>query len=133
MSSQLFIRPVDVLVVPRWAAISAGSDHRAESLFPPYPRHPGRHPLQSIGAPGGINLNDPLAIEKAVGKPNDYGALRLRGPFLAKLDDQGIPVRYFPQPADAVTAGSMKIKPAGKPQAPRQALPPVAQRPCCWA
>jgi CRISPR-associated protein Cmr3 len=57
-----------------------------------------------------VDLKDKAAIEKLVGKPDEYGSLYLRGPFLAKRVGQSL-IRYFPQPADAIVDG-LNLTPA---------------------
>jgi CRISPR-associated protein Cmr3 len=47
----------------------------------------------------GVDLRDPQAIAGLVGGSNEYGELRLRGPFLA-CQTNGQMKRYFPLPAD---------------------------------
>jgi len=105
MTLYLFLRPLDVWLFRDGRPFDAGSAHRAESLFPPYPTviqgALRTHRLLSRG----IDLKDKKAIEEAVGKADDFGSLRLRGPYLAKWNGKTA-TRYFPQPADAIVAGS---------------------------
>ncbi len=103
----LFFTAVDVWLFRDGRPFSAGSDHRAESLFPPTP-------LTMQGAVRthelvrqGVAVDDPAAVEKAVGKPMaqvasraDLKNLCLQGPYLARRED-GKVYRYFPLPADA--------------------------------
>ncbi|MFZ3071235.1 MAG: type III-B CRISPR module-associated protein Cmr3 [Anaerolineaceae bacterium] len=120
MTSQMFIQPVDVLLFRDGRPFSAGSDHRADSLFPP-------HPFTLQGAIRtcqlmrlNVDLQNQQAIEEAIGTPKSFGNLRLRGPFLAKQDENARIIRYFPQPADAYSLGDHKIKPASNPKLPLQ-------------
>jgi CRISPR-associated protein Cmr3 len=107
----LFLEPVDVWLFRDGRPFDAGSAHRAESMFPPYPTviqgAIRTHQLEIKN----IDFNDKSIIEKTVGKPDDYGNLRLRGPFLARIEN-GKVVRYFPQPADAMVNEGIKLFPA---------------------
>ena len=78
MSSQLFIRPVDVWLFRDGRPFSAGSDHRAESLFPPYPSVIQGAIRSYQLALKNVDLQDRDAIIQTVGTPFDYGSLRLR-------------------------------------------------------
>lgn len=104
MTLQLFLRPLDVWLFRDGRPFDAGSAHRAESVFPPYPTV-----IQGAFRTArllwqGVDLKDKQAIAKLVGKPDEYGTLRLRGPFLARREGNDI-VRYFPQPANALVDG----------------------------
>jgi len=104
MTLYLFLRPLDVWLFRDGRPFDAGSAHRAESLFPPYPTviqgALRTHRLLSRG----IDLQNTKAVERTVGKADDFGHLRLRGPYLAKSDGETA-TRYFPQPADAIADG----------------------------
>lgn len=101
---QLFIAPMDVWLFRDGRPFDAETDHRATSLFPPYPSViQGVIRSQHLIA-NKADLNDRKEIEKWVGTANDYGALRLRGPFLAKWDGENL-TRYFPVPADMAAQG----------------------------
>lgn len=106
--TQLFIEPLDVWLFRDGRPFAAGSDHRAESLFPPFP-------TTTLGAirrrelvRQGVNLweRDPTVIKPKVGEPvrldaaTDLKGLTLRGPFVTRYE-YGKYVRYHPQPADA--------------------------------
>jgi len=114
MSPQLFLDPVDVWLFRDGRPFSAGSDHRAESLFPPYPTVLQGAIRSYQLALKGVNLHDKDAVENAVGSSTDYGSLRLRGPFLARRSS-GTVERFFPQPADAVSVGTHQIERSDKP------------------
>lgn len=98
----LFIEPVDVWLFRDGRSFDAQSDHRAASLFPPYPTVTQGVIRSHQLVLQGVELWNKEAIEKVVGTTTDYGKLRVRGPFLAKREGNKL-VRYFPQPADAVT------------------------------
>ncbi len=116
MSPHLFIQPMDVLLFRDGRPFSAGSDHHAESMFPPYPSVIQGAIRSYQLARLGVDLHNRADIENVVGKPNTYGSLHLRGPFLAKKDSQGKITRYFPQPADAQKVSRGVIKQADKPR-----------------
>jgi len=98
---RLFIEPVDVWLFRDGRPFSAGSDHRAQSLFPPYPSVMQGVVRSHHLIVHSIDLTDRQAIENAVGTATDYRNLRLRGPFVARHENGKI-TRYFPVPADAV-------------------------------
>ncbi len=111
----LFLRPLDVWMFRDGRPFDAGSANRAESLFPPYPSViQGAFRTHRLLARG-VNLKDKTEVEKAVGKADEFGSLRLRGPYLARWDGKTL-TRYFPQPADAI-ANELDLTPAklGKP------------------
>lgn len=119
----LFLEAVDVWLFRDGRPFDALSDHRAQSLFPPYPSVVQGVIRSHHLVVQGVDLRDRQAIARAVGTAEDVRQLRLRGPFLARREGGQI-VRYFPQPADAVTAGEDKwaLKPASAPQAPPAAV-----------
>ncbi|MCS6774831.1 MAG: hypothetical protein NZ693_12090 [Thermoflexales bacterium] len=97
------LTPVDVWLFRDGKSFDAGSDHFARSVFPPFPTvlqgAIRSHHLRVKG----VDLSDPQAIAACVGTATNFGALRLRGPFVARYEDNRW-VRYFPTPADAVPA-----------------------------
>ena len=110
MSMTLFLQALDVWLFRDGRPFDAGSAHRAESIFPPYPSvMQGAIRTHRLLA-SGVDLKDEKAIADLVGGPDEYGSLRLRGPFLAKREGTQI-TRYFPQPADAILQDD-KILPA---------------------
>ncbi|MFB3764878.1 MAG: type III-B CRISPR module-associated protein Cmr3 [Methanotrichaceae archaeon] len=99
---KLFIEPIDVWLFRDGRPFDAGSDHRAQSLFPPYPTVMQGILRSHHLVVREIDLTDQQAIAKAVGTATQYPrGFRVRGPFLARRTSEGI-VRYFPLPADAV-------------------------------
>lgn len=101
---KLFIEPVDVWLFRDGRPFSAGSDHRAQSLFPPYPSVMQGVIRSHHLVIQGVDLRKQQAIAEAVGTVNDYRDLRLRGPFVARRERESENdqiVRYFPAPADA--------------------------------
>ena len=101
---RLFIEPVDVWLFRDGRPFSAGSDHRAQSLFPPYPSVVQGVVRSHHLVVHQVDLTNSQAIENAVGTATDYRGLRLRGPFVARREN-GQVIRYFPTPADAVWRG----------------------------
>ena len=102
---RLFIDPTDVWLFRDGRPFTGGEDHRAISLFPPTPyTMQGAIRSAKIAQSGG-SFTDPSTWPAEVGKPHDYGALKLRGPFVAKRDESGKVVRYLPVPADVVKVG----------------------------
>jgi CRISPR-associated protein Cmr3 len=106
MSKYMFLQPVDVWLFRDGKPFSAGGDHRAESLFPPYPTVIQGAIRSKQLARKKMLLADKASIAKEVGTSSDYQNLRLKGPFLAKRereDHQERIFRYLPQPDDAIT------------------------------
>jgi len=98
---ELFFEPVDVWLFRDGKPFDALSDHRARSLFPPYPTvMQGVIRSQHLVVKG-VDLCNPAVIEKAVGTAEDFGNLRLRGPLIARKEGAHI-TRYFPVPAYVV-------------------------------
>lgn len=97
----LFFEPVDVWLFRDGRPFNAEADHRAEGMFPPYPTVMQGAIRSHRLVQRGINLQDKQAIISEVGTHDDFGKLRLRGPFLAKREGSAI-TPYFPLPADVV-------------------------------
>ncbi len=115
--TQLLLSPVDVWLFRDGRPFTAGDDHRAESVFPPFPSVVqgairSHHLIMQK-----VDLLDQQAIEAAVGTTNDFLNLRIRGPFLAREEGKQI-VRYYPQPADAKSVSIEKhtIKQSSHPE-----------------
>ncbi|MGI6209371.1 MAG: type III-B CRISPR module-associated protein Cmr3 [Anaerolineae bacterium] len=96
---QLFLEPVDVWLFRDGRPFNAGSDHRARSLFPPYPSVLQGAIRSHELVLKGVDLGCANAIAQAVGTAEDYGRLRMRGPLIARRNGNGLQ-RYFPVPAD---------------------------------
>lgn len=97
---ELFLEPVDVWLFRDGKPFDALSDHRARSLFPPYPTVIQGAIRSHHLVIKGVDLRNRAAIAGAVGTAEDFGPLRLRGPFIARKENGKI-TRYFPVPADA--------------------------------
>ncbi len=111
MKMQIFIEPEDVWLFRDGKPFDAGSDHRARSLFPPYP-----NVMQGVIRSHqiilqGIRLNDKKRISSEIGTSTDYKNFSMRGPFVAKLNDNGL-TPYFPAPADATPFSDTQLKSA---------------------
>jgi len=99
---QLFFEPVDVWLFRDGRPFDRGSDHRARSIFPPYPSVIQGVIRSHHLVVQGVDLRDKQAIEDAVGTAADYRDLKMRGPFIARCDHaSGEFTRYYPVPADA--------------------------------
>src|SRR5688572_7311724 len=99
---RLFISPEDVWLFRDGRPFDAASSHRARSLFPPYPSVMQGVIRSHQLVLKDVNFNDQASkatIEKTVGTADDYGSLRMRGPFLA-IYMNGKLTRFFPRPAD---------------------------------
>ncbi len=117
----LFLEPIDVWLFRDGRPFDAGSDHRAESLFPPFPSVIQGAIRSYHLVVKKVSLQDPQAIAAAVGTATCYKDLRIRGPFLAQRDNLGAITRYLPAPADATTvcrAPQRQIRPASPPREP---------------
>jgi CRISPR-associated protein Cmr3 len=96
---QLFIAPMDVWLFRDGKPFDAESDHRATSLFPPYPSvMQGVIRSQHLMVKK-VDLTKREEIENTVGTADDVKTLRLSGPFLARWDGKQL-TRFFPVPAD---------------------------------
>ena len=83
---QLFLEAVDVWLFRDGRPFDALSDHRAESLFPPYPSVVQGVIRSHHLVVKNVDLRDAQQIAATVGTTDDYKTLRLRGPFLAKKE-----------------------------------------------
>jgi len=97
----LFLEAVDVWLFRDGRPFDALSDHRAESVFPPYPSVMQGVIRSHHLVVKGVDLRDARQIVSTVGTTDNYGTLLLRGPFLARKEN-GQVVRYLPVPAHAV-------------------------------
>lgn len=115
----LFLEALDVWLFRDGRPFDARSDHRAQSLFPPYPTVIQGAIRSHHLVVKGVGLQNQSKIREEVGTTDDVKGLRLRGPFLARREAGRI-VRYFPQPADAVSVAEQPrtIKPASAPKPP---------------
>lgn len=119
----LFLAPIDVWLFRDGRPFTAGEDHRARSLFPPYPSVVQGAIRSHHLVVKGIDLRDQKAIERTVGTATDYRGLRMRGPFVARREHNGQITRFFPVPADATARDDDNkprrrwAKPASKPAA----------------
>ncbi len=103
---KLFLQPEDVWLFRDGRPFSAGSDHRAQSLFPPLPSTLQGMLRSYHLVRKNVDLTSPQAVCEAVGTASRYPpGFRLRGPFLAREEGEGTPRRiwrYLPLPEDAV-------------------------------
>ncbi|MCS7275949.1 MAG: type III-B CRISPR module-associated protein Cmr3 [Dehalococcoidia bacterium] len=102
---ELFLEAVDVWLFRDGRPFDAISDHRAVSMFPPYPTVVQGAIRSRHLVVRGVDLHDPKAVERTVGTVDNYGSLRMRGPLIARRESGRI-VRYFPLPADLVLDGN---------------------------
>lgn len=99
----LFIEPADVWLFRDARPFTAGEQSRATSLFPPTPRTiQGALRSARLGQSG-----EPFhysqwseGLRSEIGQPNDFGALNLRGPIVARRKSVGQVQRFFPIPQD---------------------------------
>lgn len=107
---KLFIEPVDVWLFRDGRPFNAGTDHRARSLFPPYPSVMQGVVRSHQLVVQGIDLADGDAIRDAVGTATDYRGLRVCGPFVARRED-GCVTRYVPAPWGGILREDEKLHP----------------------
>jgi len=105
---RLMIQPSDVWLFRDGKPFRAGEDHWATSRFPPTPLT-----MQGVirskillhsqtDLAGYANNPEAYSISREIGgKGQDYGTLKLRGPYLARKNG-GEWQRYYPLPADVV-------------------------------
>lgn len=113
MGLRLFLEPLDVWLFRDGRPFTAGSDAMARSRFPPTP-YTLYGMLRSLllfqaaaqGRVQDLGFGDqPELVAIVAGAPDDFGRLRLRGPWLARVE-KGTLVRYFPAPRDLVRFSS---------------------------
>lgn len=99
----LFLRPVDVWLFRDGRPFDAGSIHRAQSMFPPYPSViQGALRTHQLTIKN-VDVNDKAKVVDTVGDADDYKGLQVRGPFVSKREGETVTL-YFPQPADSIVA-----------------------------
>lgn len=109
----LFIRPLDVWLFRNGKPFNAGSDHRAESVFPPLPTVlQGAMRTHYIEQHGGIPAYLSGKLEAVNAKVGAKGqpppkSFQLRGGFLAKLDANQTVTCYVPKPAHVYLNGEI--------------------------
>jgi CRISPR-associated protein Cmr3 len=121
---QLFLEAIDVWLFRDGRPFDARSDHRAASVFPPYPTVIQGVIRSHHLVVKGVDLQDRRQIESTVGTTDDYRDLRLRGPFLARRENSQI-VRYLPVPAHAAPTkdGYIALTPQEPPKTVRTNAP----------
>jgi CRISPR-associated protein Cmr3 len=103
MNKFVFLQPMDIWLFRDGKPFSAGGDHHAESLFPPYPTViQGAFRSKQLSNKNMLTSSK-AEIEAEVGTPTDFGRLRLRGPFLARKERNDTIALFIPQPADAIS------------------------------
>ncbi|MGE0826747.1 MAG: type III-B CRISPR module-associated Cmr3 family protein [Candidatus Binatia bacterium] len=120
----LFLEALDVWLFRDGRPFDAFSDHRAESVFPPYPSVMQGAIRSHHLVVKGVDLRDGKQIEATVGTVDDYKTLRMRGPFLARKENGQI-VRYLPVPAHAVPGkdGYVTLSPTQLPATVKTSAP----------
>lgn len=97
----IFIEPSDVWLFRDGRPFMAGEDHVARSLFPPTPRTMQGVIRSARLAYGGASFTNRATWPPDVGTPDDFGALQMRGPLIARCSKDGAKP-FFPHPQDAV-------------------------------
>ncbi len=105
----LFLHPEDVLLFRDGKPFNRGEDHHARSVFPPLPSVMQGAIRSHYLVATGIPLNDKKRVKETVGTAEEFGDLRLRGPYIARYDGK-ILTRYFPTPADAFGLNKTQVK-----------------------
>jgi len=96
----IFLQPEDVLLFRDGKPFNQGEEHYARSIFPPLPSTVQGAIRSHYLIYKEIPLDDQSKIIETVGTADDFKGLRIRGPFIAKYNNQTL-TRYFPTPADA--------------------------------
>ena len=105
----LFLSPMDVWLFRDGRPFDAGSIHRAESMFPPYPSViQGALRTHQLTIKN-VDVNDKAAVVATVGDVNYLKGLTVRGPFVAKKQGKEITL-YFSQPSDSVVSIGKNIE-----------------------
>jgi CRISPR-associated protein Cmr3 len=113
----IFIEPSDVWLFRDARPFAAGDQGRAASIFPPTP-HTVQGAIRSARlATSGASFTSQETWPEDVGKPENFGALTLRGPLLARRDSSGVPRPFFQLPGDVskTKSGWRVLKPGGGP------------------
>jgi CRISPR type III-B/RAMP module-associated protein Cmr3 len=98
----IFIEPSDVWLFRNARPFAVGEQGRAVSLFPPTPRTIQGVVRSARLAQSGEPFNFRLwstALQAEIGQPDDFGALHLRGPLVARRQGQDVHP-FFPLPLD---------------------------------
>jgi len=101
-TTHIFIEPSDVWLFRNARPFAAGEQGRAVSIFPPTPRtiqgviRSAR--LAQSGEPFDFRRWS-IALQAEIGQPDNFGALRLRGPLVARCEGQDVHP-FFPLPLD---------------------------------
>jgi CRISPR-associated protein Cmr3 len=108
MTDHLFFEPADVWLFRDGRPFTAGNDHAAHSIFPPYPSvmQGAIRSYQLIVQK--VDLNNKKLIEQAVGTADDFKDLRLKGPFIGQKHADKVK-RYYPLPADAISISQLEL------------------------
>jgi CRISPR-associated protein Cmr3 len=80
----LVLEPIDVWLFRDGRPFERGVNHKAHSLFPPLPTVVQGAIRSHYLVTEGVDLADAAAIARKVGGRTDFGALRLRGPYVAR-------------------------------------------------
>lgn len=94
--TSLVVEPIDILLFRDGKPFSAGSDHLARSVFPPYPGTLAGFIRSKLLQDADLDWEKAKERFGNLGSPNDYGDFRVTGYFLRKEED------YVPLPADLV-------------------------------
>ena len=121
MTTGVVIEPLDVLLFRDGKPFSAGADHLARSVFPPFPSTFAGFIRSRLYLDAGKNWKRAQEMFGNLGGPHDYGDFRLRGAFLRM---QG--VDYVPTPGDCVRT---KARTGAQLDGPLAILSPVAEWP----
>jgi CRISPR-associated protein Cmr3 len=115
---RLFIEPNDVWLFRDGRPFDVFAEHRARTIFPPFPTVVQGMIRSAHLAFCGVALEDylngkaPQNIVDAIGKPSAPASFTLRGPFVAKREADGKLeqyFRYFPRPADSYWDGKRYV------------------------
>ncbi len=112
---RLFLEPADVALFRDGRSFTAGSDHRARSLFPPNPSTVLGALRSKLLMDSGVSLAafaekkaEAQAAREQIGWPDEAPPFALRGPFIAHVEQHNADgsirqvSRYYPLPADVV-------------------------------
>lgn len=101
MKTAIVIEPLDVLLFRDGKPFSAGADHLARSVFPPFPTTMAGFIRSRLYLEAGRNWNRAQEMFGNLGGPQGYGDFRLRAAF---LHEGGLD--FVPTPRDCVRAST---------------------------
>lgn len=106
---ELLIKPIDVWLFRDGRPFAAGEEHEANTVFPPTPFTLQGTIRMKVLVDKGVDLTEfsrKKRLDPEVGFGDNFGALKLCGPMVARKGQDGKWERLIPMPADLVVFGN---------------------------